>query len=124
MRILETRINEVILKGKVGQETSEDEEQAMKLEPEVQKPTVQKSSASPLASNPAKTNLDSTGMGNTGPARHQSVKRAMRVEPETQMATEQTSGLSTKRKRVGASGKEEAAERKANARGFRSKDVE
>ena len=115
LKILETRINAVILKGKVGQEASEDEWRAMKLAPKLQTATVQQSPASPLAGNPTKADLGSRHMANTGPARHQSVKRPMRLKPETQMVTRQTSERTKKRKRGGASSKEKSEDTKANA---------
>ena len=105
LRVIETRINEVILTGKVGQETVEDEEQSMKLETEAQKAVVQKSGSSSLASNPAQTNLASTEVSNTSSGSHQSVTRMMKLERVFQSAAEQTSGTNKRRKLVEASGK-------------------
>ena len=102
LKLFETRINEVILTGKVGKETNEDEEQAMKLETDAQQAIVQRSGSSSLGSNPAQTNLASADVNNTSSGSHQTVKRMMKLERVFQRAAEQTNGTNKKRKLVEA----------------------
>ena len=102
LKLLETRINEVILTGKVGKETNKDEDQGMKLETDAQEAIVQRSGSSSQGSNPAQTNLASADEGNTSSGSHQTVKRMMKLERAFRRAAEQTNRSNKKRKLVEA----------------------
>ena len=59
LKILETRINEIILKGMVGHEDISEENQAQTLTREANKNLVQESSSSSMTGKPTKSNLTS-----------------------------------------------------------------
>ena len=102
LKMLEARIDEMIVTGKVGHETVAEEEHSIKLETEAQKNIVQKSGSSSLSSNPAQTNLASAEVSNTSSGSHQTVKRMMKLERVFQREAEQTNGTNKKRKLVEA----------------------
>ena len=123
LRILETRINEVILTGKVGQGTGMDEGQSMMLEDEAQRATVQKCASSPLASTSERPNLASAQMSTTSSGSHQNVTRMMKLEKVFQKVAEQTSGVNKRRKIDEASSREKEEDIRANASGFWGKNM-
>ena len=100
LQMLETLINEAVLKGKVGQETIEDEKQSMKVEKEAQKAMMQKSASNPITRNPALTNLTSTKKGKASSGSNQSAKRMIKLERIFQNGAEQTSGKNKRRKLI------------------------
>ena len=79
LKMLEARIDEMIVTGRVGHETVAQEEHSIKLETEAQKNIVQKSGSSSLSSNRETNNLASTEFSNTGSGGHQSVIRMTRL---------------------------------------------
>ena len=100
LKMLETRINEIVLTGKVGHQAIGAEKQTTKLATETNKNRVQKSSSSLLTSKQTKTNLASAGVRNKNSDNKQNVTRMMKSEKVFRREEEQKNETSKKRKLV------------------------
>ena len=100
LKMLETRISEIVLTGKVGHQAIGAEKQTTKLATETNKNRVQKSSSSLLTSKQTKTNLASAGVRNKSSDNKQNVTRMMKSEKVVRREEKQKNETNKKRKLV------------------------